>query len=204
MARKTIFEPFFLFLGDFFPIFRVRPKSIFRRFFSDFGPKARNRHSPRHTYSQASMPNDCTTIGLHLHFIPWRSGLFPFSSRSESRTVSNTTLASPGLQSESCANFASWRCESQCEFLSEFRCEFLRSAAAFLSGVAPANQTKERAKNEKFMNFSHFCEFWCFCLGKQARFTLNFCSGMPPGKVYELAFLWFGLPGPLLILGRFK
>ena len=27
----------------------------------------------------------------------------------------------------------------------------------------------------------------------------NFCSGMPPGKVHELAFLWLGLPGPLLI-----
>ena len=24
---------------------------------------------------------------------------------------------------------------------------------------------------------------------------------MPPGKVHELAFLWFGLPGPLLIEG---
>ena len=49
------------------------------------------------------------------------------------------------------------------------------------------------------MNFAHFCEFWCFSLGKQARFTLNFRSGMPPGKVHELAFLWFGLPGRLLI-----
>ena len=48
------------------------------------------------------------------------------------------------------------------------------------------------------MNFAHFCEFWCFSLGKQARFTLNFCSGMPLQKVHELAFLWFGLPGPLL------
>ena len=38
-----------------------------------------------------------------------------------------------------------------------------------------------------------------FSLRKQERFTLNFCSGMPPGKVHELAFLWFGLPGPLLI-----
>ena len=27
----------------------------------------------------------------------------------------------------------------------------------------------------------------------------NFCSGMPLGKVHELAFLWFGLPGSLLI-----
>ena len=51
------------------------------------------------------------------------------------------------------------------------------------------------------MNFVHFCEFWCFSLGKQARFTLHFCSGMPLWKVHELAFLWFGLPGPLLILG---
>ena len=33
MARKPIFEPFFLFLGDFSPVFRARPKSIFRRFF---------------------------------------------------------------------------------------------------------------------------------------------------------------------------
>ena len=33
MARKPILELFFLLLGDFFPIFRVRPKSIFRSFF---------------------------------------------------------------------------------------------------------------------------------------------------------------------------
>ena len=68
---------------------------------------------------------------------------------------------------------------------------------AFESGVAPANQRK--GQNEKFMNFAHFCEFWCLSLGKQAQFTLNFCSGMPLGKVHELTFLWFGLPGPLLI-----
>ena len=35
--EKPIFEPCSLSLGDFFPIFRVRPKSIFRRFFSDSG-----------------------------------------------------------------------------------------------------------------------------------------------------------------------
>ena len=29
----------------------------------------------------------------------------------------------------------------------------------------------------------------------------NFCSGMPLRKVHELTFLWFGLPGPLLIFG---
>ena len=49
------------------------------------------------------------------------------------------------------------------------------------------------------MNFALFCEFWCFSLGKQARFTLNFCSRMPLRKVHELTFLWFGLPGPLLM-----
>ena len=37
-----------------------------------------------------------------------------------------------------------------------------------------------------------------FSLGKQARFTLNFCFGMPLRKVHEPTFLWFGLPGPLL------
>ena len=30
---------------------------------------------------------------------------------------------------------------------------------------------------------------------------MNFCSGMPPGKVHELAFFCFGLPGPLLSKG---
>ena len=40
------------------------------------------------------------------------------------------------------------------------------------------------------MNFAHFCEFWCFSLGKQARFTLNCSSGMPLWKGHELTFLW--------------
>ena len=59
---------------------------------------------------------------------------------------------------------------------------------------------KEKGQNEKFLNFAHFCEFWCFSLGKHARCTLNICSGMPLRKVHELTFLWFGLPGPLLIV----
>ena len=44
---------------------------------------------------------------------------------------------------------------------------------------APQEQPK-KGPNEKFMNFAHFCEFWCFSLEK---------------KVHELAFLWLGLPG---------
>ena len=63
----------------------------------------------------------------------------------------------------------------------------------------PGKPNQRKGQNEKFMNFAHFCEFWCVSLGKQARFTLNFCSGTPLRKVHELAFLWFGLPGPLLI-----
>ena len=63
----------------------------------------------------------------------------------------------------------------------------------------PGKPNQRKGQNEKLMNFAHFCEFWCFSLGKQAQFTLNFCSGMPLRKVHELTFLWFGLPGPLLI-----
>ena len=63
----------------------------------------------------------------------------------------------------------------------------------------PGKPNQKKGQSEKLMNFDHFCEFWCFSLGKQARFTLNFCSGMRLRKVHELTFLWFGLPGPLLI-----
>ena len=64
--------------------------------------------------------------------------------------------------------------------------------------IESPQQTKERAKtnqNGKFRNFAHVCEFWCFSLGKQARFASNSGSSLPPRKVHELAFLWFGLPG---------
>ena len=63
----------------------------------------------------------------------------------------------------------------------------------------PGKPNQRKGQNQKFMNFAHFCECWCFSSGKQARFTLNFCSGMPLRKVHELTFLCVGLPGPLLI-----
>ena len=66
------------------------------------------------------------------------------------------------------------------------------------SGVAPANQTKERAKKKSSWISPIFVNSGVFSLGKQARFTLNFCSGMPLRKVHELTFLWLGLPRPLL------
>ena len=64
----------------------------------------------------------------------------------------------------------------------------------FVRGLCKPNQRK--GQNEKFTNFALFCEFWCFSLGKQARFTLNFCSGMPLRKVHELT-------SPPLILQKF-
>ena len=91
-------------------------------------------------------------------------------------------------------------------FLGIFGDSFCRSPfRPFLKFIRgrPGKPNQKKGQNEKFMNFAHFCEFWCFSLGKQARFTLNFCSGMPLRKVHELPFLWFGLPGPLLILETF-
>ena len=40
-----------------------------------------------------------------------------------------------------------------------------------------------------------------FFFRKQAQFTSNFGSSLPPWKVHEPTFLWFGLPGPLLRKG---
>ena len=65
----------------------------------------------------------------------------------------------------------------------------------------PGKPNQRKGQNEKFMNFAHFCEFWCFSLGNQARFTLNFCSGMPLRKVHAPTFPWFGLLGRLLQWG---
>ena len=62
MAQKSVFGPFFQFWGYFSPIFLVRPKSIFRPFFVDFGPEARNRPSPRHANSQHLTPMNIPVI----------------------------------------------------------------------------------------------------------------------------------------------
>ena len=83
-----------------------------------------------------------------------------------------------------------------------FKVEKAHSPAWKKSGVAPANQTKERAKTKSSWISPTFANSGVFPLEKQARFTLNFCSGMPLRKVHELTFLWFGLPGPLLKKSR--
>ena len=64
----------------------------------------------------------------------------------------------------------------------------------------PGKPNQIKGQNEKFMNFAHFVWILEFFLMKTSTIHIsNFCSGMPPRKVHELTFLWFGLPGPLLI-----
>ena len=84
--------------------------------------------------------------------------------------------------------------------MSKVRSEMDHRETKVRSRPGKPNQSKG-PKRKVHMNFAHFFEFWCFSLGKQARFTLNFCSGMPLRKVHEPTFLWFGLPGPLLKKG---
>ena len=42
---------------------------------------------------------------------------------------------------------------------------------AYFSRNRPGKPNQRKGQNEKFMNFTHFCEFWYCSLGKQARFT---------------------------------
>ena len=80
-------------------------------------------------------------------------------------------------------------CNGRTPFAPRLRC---LSAFPTIFKSRPGKPNQRKGQNEKFMNFAHFCEFWCFSLGKQERFTLNFCSGMPLRKVHELTFLvWF-------------
>ena len=65
----------------------------------------------------------------------------------------------------------------------------LQKTADFRSRPGKPNQRKDQ--NKKFMNFAQFCEFWCLSLGKQARFTLNFCSGMPLRFMNCPSLVWF-------------
>ena len=78
------------------------------------------------------------------------------------------------------------------------RCSGLKRTS---SGVAPSQTKPKKGPKREVHEFRpvFVSILWCFSLGKQARFTLNFCSGMPLCKAHELTFLWFGLPGPLLI-----
>ena len=49
-------------------------------------------------------------------------------------------------------------------------------------------KTKEGPKRKVHEFRPFLCEFWCFCLGKQARFTSNFSSGLPRGKFMHWPF----------------
>ena len=62
MAQTSVFGPFCLFLDRLFPIFLVRPKSIFCDFFPISGP--RNQHSPS-TRTRKSELHDAYFSGMH-------------------------------------------------------------------------------------------------------------------------------------------
>ena len=69
----------------------------------------------------------------------------------------------------------------------------------FLVRSSPQQTKPKKGPKRKVHEFLLFCEFWCFFSRKTSTIHIsNFCSGMPPRKVHELTFLWFGLPGPLL------
>ena len=71
----------------------------------------------------------------------------------------------------------------------------------------PGKPNQRKGQNEKFMNFAHFCEFWCFSLGKQARFTYRtFVPECPYENFVNWLFLvWFAgaTPDLLLTIGEF-
>ena len=50
------------------------------------------------------------------------------------------------------------------------------------SGVAPLQTKPKKGPKRKVHEFRPFCEFWCFSLGKQTRFTLNFVPECPCEK----------------------
>ena len=61
---------------------------------------------------------------------------------------------------------------ANCGFQTVVRNRWLsRGKKLELKGVRsrPGKPNQRKGQNEKFMNFAHFCEFWCCSLGKQAR-----------------------------------
>ena len=64
-------------------------------------------------------------------------------------------------------------------------------AFCVLAQESPRQTKPKKGPKRKVHELRPFLWIQVFSLGKQARFTLNFCSGMPLGKVHELTF--FGL-----------
>ena len=70
----------------------------------------------------------------------------------------------------------------------------------------PGKPKERKGQNDKFMNFAHYCELWCFYLRQQAQFTLNFCSGMPVKSSWtDLSLVWFaGVTPDFLVWKNFR
>ena len=46
----------------------------------------------------------------------------------------------------------------------------------------PGKPNQKRGQNEKFMNFAHFCEFWCFSFGKTSTIHIELLFRNAPAK----------------------
>ena len=46
----------------------------------------------------------------------------------------------------------------------------------------PGKPNQRKGQNEKFMNFAHFCEFWCFFLGKTSTIHKELLFRNAPAK----------------------
>ena len=79
---------------------------------------------------------------------------------------------------------------------SQDKLEFLWSKRACLSGTPllnlktpfffvrsrPGKPNQRKGQNEKFMNFTHFCEFWCFFLRKTSTIHIELLFRNAPAK----------------------
>ena len=68
----------------------------------------------------------------------------------------------------------------------------------------PGKPNQRKGQNEKFMNFAHFCVNSGVFLRKTSTIHIELLFRNALRKVHELTFLWFGLPGPLLICSHLK
>ena len=57
----------------------------------------------------------------------------------------------------------------------------------------PGKPNQRKGQNEKFMNFAHFCEFWCFFLRKTSTIHIELLFRNAPAKNSwaDLSLVWF-------------
>ena len=65
---------------------------------------------------------------------------------------------------------------------------------------SPRQTKPKKGPKRKVHEFRPFLWILVFFLGKTSTIHIEFLFRNAPGKIHELAFLWFGLPGPLLTI----